>query len=128
MTRFAFTVPGQPIPKARARTVRTRRGGTMSYTPDSTVSYARKVAFCARAAGVETLRGPLGIQLIFFRAGRARVDFDNLAKGVTDPLVGIAYEDDSQIDDAKVLKRTDNKAPRVEVLIWEMDVPTKGET
>lgn len=55
------------------------------------------------------------------RAGAERPitkpDWDNVGKIVSDALNGIAYRDDSQIVDARVVKRySDN--PMVKVSVW----------
>ena len=39
METVKFTVPGAPKGKARARTVRSKKGGTFSYTPEGTMLY-----------------------------------------------------------------------------------------
>ena len=39
METVRFTVPGAPKGKARARTVRSKGGGTFSYTPEGTMLY-----------------------------------------------------------------------------------------
>jgi Holliday junction resolvase RusA-like endonuclease len=110
----AFIVPGNPIPKARARVLRTGR----SYTPRTTQEHEETVRVCAVKAGVRPENGPIRMNLHFFRENAQRCDWDNLAKCVTDALNGIAYEDDSQIVQCHVLKDVDRENPRTEVEIF----------
>ncbi len=114
---FSFTVPGQPIPKGRPRIA---PGHSRPFTPPETVAYEKKVRRSAVAAGVHPLRGMVGIQLRFFRQSRVRVDWDNLAKAITDGINLLAYADDAQIHQAAVVKGYDSANPRCEVRVWEI--------
>lgn len=46
-------------------------------------------------------------------------DWDNFGKYVSDALNGIAYLDDSQIDDGRVIVHRASMEPRTEIIIWE---------
>lgn len=48
METVRFTVPGAPKGKARARTVRSKGGGTFSYTPEGTMLYENLIKCCYR--------------------------------------------------------------------------------
>lgn len=120
MRGYQFTVPGQPIPKARPRVVRLKNGRSHSFTPESTEDYAKKVGLVARAAGVQQLRGRVGIRCLFFRADKRRADLENLTKNIWDALIGIAYADDSQIHQSAEVKDYDTANPRCEVRVWEI--------
>ena len=48
METVRFTVPGEPKGKARARTVRSKKGGTFSYTPEGTMLYENLIKCCYR--------------------------------------------------------------------------------
>lgn len=48
METVRFTVPGAPKGKARARTVRSKKGGTFSYTPEGTMLYENLIKCCYR--------------------------------------------------------------------------------
>jgi|SRR3990167_2746046 len=124
---ISFTVPGVPVPKARARTV-FQGGHVHSYTPKKTVEYERLIARHARKAmntgGILLLpfKGALAVTVIFtlprpkshFRKGSlksempkrpiSRPDVDNYAKTL-DALNGIIWVDDSQVVDLKSIKR-----------------------
>jgi len=102
VTRLHFTVPGQPVGKARPRAVAV--GGTVRmYTPAKTAAYERLVAHHARAAhDGEQFTGPCMLTLwaVLKRpqrlmrkkdpAGRvpcvAKPDLDNVAKALADGL------------------------------------------
>jgi len=112
-----FTIPGKPVPKARARV--TMVGGfARAYTPKTTVDYEKKVAAIARAAmrGVDPSSAPIEIMLelrmeipaswskakrLAASTGLVRAtkkpDADNVLKGVKDALNGICWVDDSQV-------------------------------
>ena len=47
MEKYSFTIPGEPVGKARAKTVRNKyTGKTMSYTPEKTANYENLVKVC----------------------------------------------------------------------------------
>lgn len=123
--RISFVVEGQPVPCARARV--TRRG---NFLPARVSGYERLVRDVALAAaldhpgGWEARADRYAITLRFFRADARRVDFDNLAKSVTDPLNKLLYPDDSHIKRALITVDVDRARPRVEVeleaLEWQV--------
>lgn len=110
MTIIAFTVPGQPVAKARPRV---RRDGR-TYTPAHVVAYEKKVAlYAGRAFEGEPIEGPVVIDALFVirrpknqcrrkdPEGRQphikRPDLDNLLKALVDGIsrAGV-WGDDSQ--------------------------------
>lgn len=128
-----FFVPGQPVAKARARTVRTKAGSTVSYTPEKTANFENLVKFCAyKNRPAEVLFCPVSVVLRFyFQRPKSKKnatwhvskpDLDNLEKAVLDACNGIIWRDDSQ-----VVKKQSSKAyagnseqTGIEVLIcWE---------
>ena len=111
-----FTVPGQPVPKARARTVRGH-----SYTPEPTRRYERAVAVLAQAAGLRPTAEPVSVTVAVFMGDARRRDLDNCIKAITDGLNGVAYADDSQIVDLHAHKRIDRDYPRAVVTVEEAD-------
>ena len=114
-----FTVPGDPVPQSRPRV--TRSGHV--YYADRIVRYRREVVLAARAARLPLREGPvwLGIEAVFQRPKAhykrtnvrtdaaafpfSRGDCSNLAKGIEDALLGVAYKDDSQVVELTVRKR-----------------------
>lgn len=124
---IAFTIPGAPQGKARARTC--RNGHT--YTPDNTVLYENlvKTEFlrqCGRGQRIRSddTRRAISMQITavypvpasYPKRDKAaalagdllptkKPDADNVAKVIADALNGLAYDDDAQITDLSVLKR-----------------------
>jgi Holliday junction resolvase RusA-like endonuclease len=125
--RFAFVVPGPPVPWQRAG--KGRHG--QFYTPEETRSYQRLVRLAALSAGVQLMACPVSISLrILFPDGRKR-DGDNVMKSVCDALQGngergwlpIAYQDDSSIKGCEYAIAIDADNPRVEVrLVGELSL------
>lgn len=120
---FHFTVPGPPVPKARARHGRGRR----SYTPTKTASYEEKVALCARLALNKTKGWPTSPNARFFVEcdvfrQHKRGDFDNFLKSILDGLNGVAWTDDSQVVGGTVRRFDGFIPPRCEVVVREIDM------
>lgn len=114
-----FKVDQDPIPQPRPK-ARRIGPGIQIYTPNSGPIKAYKAAIVEafkRVAGEDfvPLTGPLGLSVMFvFERPQSRLkedshiikpDCDNLVKGVQDALNGIAWHDDSQIVDVRILKR-----------------------
>lgn len=136
MKTVMFTVPGQPVGKARPRFVRST--GRV-YTPKLTTDYERFVCDCyLDAADGVALDGPIEATLTAFyqipasasKKRRERMlrgeevpekkpDADNVAKAILDALNGIAYNDDSSVCRLVVEKRYADVA-RVEITLRKM--------
>lgn len=122
---IAFEVPGTPVAKGRAR-ISTRGGSVRSFTPEKTVNFEARVAMAAAKAmgGQDPLVGPVKLEIFIQlaipaswsqkkqRAALAgdvmpcgRPDWDNFGKAISDGGNGIVWKDDSQIVDARVVKR-----------------------
>ncbi len=132
-----FTISGPPVGKGRPRT-----GQNRVYTPQRTREYESLVKLeYARQVGLQPLgKGvPVGVIIAAFypipkkttKKNRALMlaqkllptktpDWDNIGKIICDALNGLAWEDDAQVVDARVLKIF-SEAPRVEVRIWEIN-------
>lgn len=134
---LAFTIPGAPQGKARARTC--RNGHT--YTPDGTVLYENlvKTEFlqqCGRGQRITGDRPALHMEIVavypvptsYSKRNRVaalsgdmlpakKPDADNIAKIIADALNGLAYDDDAQITDLSVMKRY-GEEPEVRVRVW----------
>jgi Holliday junction resolvase RusA-like endonuclease len=103
MQHVYFEVKGNPVPKARARTVR-KGGRTWSFTPKKVAVWAKTVKAEATKHFNQPLNGPIQVSMIFYmsrpQSRRKDVwvpttpDLDNLEKAVLDALNGVAYEDD----------------------------------
>jgi Holliday junction resolvase RusA-like endonuclease len=136
MTTITLELPGSPQGKGRAR--HTRAG--ITYTPAATRSYEASLAWTAAVAmkGRKPLTGPVRLGIEAFMpiptswsgkkqrmaiAGTikptTKPDCDNLMK-VIDGLNRICWADDSQIIDARITKRYDER-PRMVITITPVD-------
>lgn len=135
---IAFTVPGPPQGKARARTVyNPRLKRSISYTPDNTVLYENLIktrylevtdkkyenkealhvsitAFYEPPKSTSKKRREL--MLAGYEKPCKKPDIDNIAKVILDSLNDIAYHDDTQVVSLCMTKKY-AETPRVEVEI-----------
>lgn len=125
--RVSFTVVGDPVPKARARTVR-KGGRTWSFTPKKVAVWEKVVKEEASKYFPEPFNGPVALALAFYmKRPKSRKkdnyvmttpDLDNLEKAFLDGLNGIAYGDDKQVVVKNAVKRyVITGVPRVEVVV-----------
>jgi Holliday junction resolvase RusA-like endonuclease len=134
----AFTVPGAPVPKGRARSRIVHANGrsfVQTYTPDETRQYENLVRMCAKDAMHDRypLDGPLLLEVTVVLpipaswSGRRKrdaavgaigaskkPDLDNFIKAIADGCNGVAWVDDSQVVKLHAEKRYGD-SPRVEV-------------
>lgn len=110
-----FVVDGNPRPWERAGS-----NGTRRYTPTATTGYEGAVAWEAKKAmgALRAVAAELVVDVWFYRNSSRRCDGDNLLKAVFDGLIGIVWEDDSQVVDFHGHKRVDRARPRTEVRVW----------
>lgn len=125
--RVSFTVYGQPVPKARARTVR-KGGRTWSFTPKKVKAWENAVKEEAEKHFEEPFNGPVALSMAFYmKRPKSRKkdnyvmttpDLDNLEKAFLDGLNEIAYEDDKQVVVKNAVKKyIITGEPRVEVVV-----------
>jgi Holliday junction resolvase RusA-like endonuclease len=125
--RVCFTVVGDPVPKARARTVR-KGGRTWSFTPKRVAAWEKVVREAALEHFSVPFNGPVAVSLSFFlKRPKARrkdnfvettPDIDNLEKAVLDGLNGVAYLDDKFVVVKNAVKRyVVTGVPCVEVVV-----------
>ncbi|MCW4014175.1 MAG: RusA family crossover junction endodeoxyribonuclease [Candidatus Bathyarchaeota archaeon] len=125
--RISFTVVGDPVPKARPRTVR-KGGRTWSYTPKKVTKWEDVVRAEALKFFDEPFNGPVALSLVFFlKRPKTRrkenfvvttPDLDNLEKAFLDGLNEVAYLDDKQVVVKNAVKRyIVGGEPRVEVTV-----------
>jgi Holliday junction resolvase RusA-like endonuclease len=116
MLLAAFTVPGQPIPKQRARVV-----GRHAYSPrrtrDAELRIAQRlvVTHPHLRPSVARLRAVLR-----FHIKGQRGDADNFGKLVLDAGNGRIWRDDAQIDQLDVSVVRSDPEPRTSVEVWEL--------
>jgi Holliday junction resolvase RusA-like endonuclease len=140
MNDQTFTVPGLPRGQGRPRFARIGNH-VRAYDPAESREWKARVALAAQAAGVRMIEGPVAIGIVVYLARPKRLmrkrdpegpilatckpDWDNLGKGVSDALNGIAYADDAQIAWASVAKAYHHKGgypcTRVKVSAAVMD-------
>ena len=138
---ITFTVPGSPQGKMRPRVVK-RGNFVQTYTPDKTVNYENlvKLMYGQEAKGrVFDREKSLRVLIValydipqstskkraeLMRIGEIRPtkkpDLDNIAKIICDALNGVAYHDDAQVVDLKVVKYYSD-TPCVTVTIEEVE-------
>lgn len=123
--RIAFTVPGQPVAKGRARAF-VRNGRVGHHTPEKTVRYESTVALAAQQAmaGAALITGPVQLNVIasfqipssWSRKKRdaavrgdllptGRPDVDNVGKAICDGCNGVVFADDAQVVTMHLRKR-----------------------
>lgn len=127
---FKFTVYGNPVPKARARTVRTRDGKSVTYTPPETVAWENSIKTQSLPyKPSQPLDVPLILKATFYlRRPKSRPkkypdpdrkpDLDNLVKSVKDALEGSFYTNDSRIVE-ETLRKKYGPPLGVEIEIYE---------
>jgi len=116
-----FTVPGEPVPKARART--TTHG---TYTPERTVHAERVVAWTYWAAAGTTrpdLTGEYSVHAVFRLVHRRHRDTDNMLKLVLDALNGVAWVDDNQVVEVYARKELVPVDPGSHITVYRLDQP-----
>jgi Holliday junction resolvase RusA-like endonuclease len=131
-----ITIPMEPVGKARPRTVRTKGGKSVTFTPDKTAAAENLIRDRVMGLGVKIPSGvPLRVEATFYRSRPksckklmlpvSKPDLDNYAKLLTDALEKFIYENDSQISTLVVKKRFAIKYPCIDLRIVEdtLDVP-----
>jgi len=125
-----FEVKGDPVPKARARTVR-KGGRTWSFTPKRVAVWEKMVKEEAAKHFDAPLPGPIMVVMTFHMSRPASrrtetwvpttPDLDNLEKAILDALNGVAYIDDRFVVSKSSQKRYVRKdEPRVEVRVTSL--------
>jgi Holliday junction resolvase RusA-like endonuclease len=131
-----LTIPGHPVGKQRARVCRTGH----AFTPLKTANYEILIRelFAVQYPNHVPWTGPLLMHVTaFFAIPKStskkrmaemeservwyphRIDGDNLWKIIADAMNGIAYVDDGQLVDGRVLKYY-SRRPRVEIEVEEL--------
>ncbi len=144
-TLVRFSVPGEPVAKARARSVPLMRGGKpvigaggrpviLHHTPDKTVRYENLVKLAAREAMGSRAPSDAALQLTvhavftipasWSQRKRAaaigtpvtkRPDLDNVVKAVKDGCNGVVWRDDCQVASLGGTRKVYGEWPRVDI-------------
>ena len=119
MTAVTFTVPGSPVPWMRAAS----RAG-VRFTPERQRQYQRLVADIARTKLIGMFwpldaRYSVTVRAVFNDARKR--DIDNVQKQLLDACNGVAWNDDSQVDELHCFRAYGS--PRMDVTITTLDAP-----
>ena len=132
-----ITIPGRPLGKQRARTIKSGR----SYTPEQTVNYETFVKICyIEQKGQYLGEIPLRMEINAYypipkstsKKNRAKMlsgeirptvkpDLSNVIKSIEDGLNNVAYKDDNQIITLIAMKFYDD-VPRVEISMYDESI------
>ena len=129
MTKTTFFVAGVPVPKGSAKAFYNKNAGkivVMQTNREKQQPWASAIAVAAQQAGVKPTGGAVSLDVLFYlprpkghygtgknacvlKTGAparhiVKPDTDKLLRLVMDALTGIAYNDDSQVDDARAGK------------------------
>ena len=131
--KIQFTIPGNPVPKARPRVTKSGH----AYTPKKTSDYEKLVQIYAKQAmaGMNptteavrlTVRAFFPIPKSWTKAKKEKAlngdlkhttkpDLSNIVKAVEDAMNGIVYKDDSQISEIVCVKRY-SMSPKVDLTV-----------
>lgn len=119
-----FVFPGNPLPAPRPRL----GNGHAHHRP----AYAAQQEFwqtiaVLRMVEQDALPFPadarLSVQAMFYRADHRRCDLDNLLKSALDALTGVAWTDDSQVDEihARVVRGVREAFACTQVLVRRLN-------
>ena len=132
MDDLRFTIPGEPVPKGRARTrvVTTKAGKSFAthYTPADTKAYEQKVALLCQAAVAAhrwlwSPKDRFAVTVHVFRTHEGKGgDLDNYSKACLDAINGVAFPDDRYVRELTATLEQDAEQPRVEVVVIRIRV------
>ena len=132
-----FTIPGEPVAKARARATMVA-GRARMYTPAKTEKFEARVALFAQQAmaGRPPLDGAVALTVVALfpvseswtkkrkaaaLEGRElhtkKPDLDNVIKAVKDGMNGIVWKDDCQVAILRECRKGYDALPRVHVMV-----------
>jgi len=119
----------EPVGKARARTVMTKKGKYHSYTPKKTAHAEAMIREAVLSLGSWEAGIPLRLEATFYRVKPkstpkrvtlpvTKPDLSNYLKTLEDALEKFVYQNDSQITTAIIRKRF-SFPPRIELILEE---------
>ena len=140
--RIVFSVPGEPVAKARPKFARAGKF-VKTYTPKKSLNFEQAIAFYAQREmeekGVQMIQDePVVLSVIaYFNRPKSRrrrrnrgietprivkPDFDNLLKAVADGLNGVAFRDDALVYKATLEKLEIDDMPRTSIVVETMKI------
>lgn len=122
-----LVIPGEPIAQERHRW-----GRGHNYDPNARDKKNFQWQVKAACPMLERQSGRLGIEIYVWSSKRPvkkratgkmvfQTDWDNYAKFYCDALNGLAWDDDSQIEDGRVVVTRNSEDPRVKILLWKLE-------
>lgn len=115
MSIITFTIPGRPVPAVRM----TQRSKWKDPRAQKYLDYKGTVGWAAKAVRCPRFKGRVRVDIdLHIRGGRIG-DVDNYAKSILDGLNGVAWEDDEQVIELHVYRRSGGQQ-RAEVRIQEV--------
>jgi Holliday junction resolvase RusA-like endonuclease len=136
IVRLTFTIPGPPVPKARARVVTDKQGKTRGVTPAKTRAYEKHIAMVAMGARSHCSAWPwrdtearFGLSVRVYRS-RDAGDLGNYEKTVEDAFNGVLWPDDRQMrrrGEGGVFD-CEKGRERIEVEVWVIEVDSRANT
>lgn len=122
MRVLTFWVDGRPVPKERARTVRTKHGKHRTFTPPRTEAWETRVRLVAQAACSaarwKPAPGSYSVEVTVHRARKAG-DGDNFGKACLDACNGIIWPDDRHVMQVTV-RLVDGQGQGMQVRVTRM--------
>lgn len=122
---LVFWVDGRPVPKQRARTVKTLSGKRHTFTPKRTGVWEHKVKVLAmRACAAAGWRPDVAVYEVDVDVHRAerRGDGDNFLKSAKDALNGVVWPDDRMVRRAGVTL-IDGEGQGMRIKVTRIDPP-----
>lgn len=124
--KLEFTIPGPPVPCARARVTSKR-----AFTPTATRAYEKRVAAFALQARCASKgwRVDWGSYRVAIEVHRSKDvgDADNYAKSILDGLTSIVFEDDAAVHEQSTVMHVAPASPRAVVVVETLGDETRDE-
>lgn len=139
MTAISVTIPGEPIPYARARAAVHFGGGKGRYHDPKLADWLTRARLLAaqavgnaRRAGVAWPRAGArySVLVLVVRSTHRACDVDNLAKSALDGCTGPGslWLDDADVDDLRVVRCAPDKSePRMVIMAQTIGMPKPME-
>lgn len=97
-----------------------RRNGGKYFISKEGLNYRKAVATACQ--GLEPLKGRVSVYVLAYPPDRRRRDIDNLLKALLDALEhGGLFENDSQVDDLRIVRSIQKDGGEVLVTVSEID-------
>ena len=126
---LSFWVDSRPVPKERARTIKTKRGKYRTFTPTRTARWETLVRLTAQAACSAAKWKPepgrYTVSVTVYRARRAG-DADNFLKAAKDAMNDVVWPDDRMVVSASVCLVDGERVGMWVLVTRELDVAPRS--